>query len=107
MLFFHYIQTALFTAMAAFAAPEAPAEDIEALASESEDQGLEDGELTPRGPWYICSASGTFGRQEARIRVSPNDPDICQRQMLGSPDPGRISCYKMRSLLGCSQIVDY
>jgi len=42
----------------------------------------------------ICSASGDFGRQAARVSVSGRDPTVCIREFLGGSAQGLPSCWE-------------
>jgi hypothetical protein len=57
----------------------------------------------------LCSASGSGGRQNATVSISPRDPSICVRVKLGTPAaPGLPDCWVTVQTSGftCSTIVD-
>lgn len=102
-------QAALFSALAALAAPEGQvAEPDEIVAPEAEEV---DGEADSERRTRLCSASSDFsptGRQLARVWNSPRDPDYCLREKLGEPvDPDDYpDCWTVGRTIGCKTIVD-
>ncbi|WAS92106.1 hypothetical protein [Nannocystis punicea] len=106
MLFFNCIQSALFSAVTAFAAPDvaepdeitAPNDEFVEPADENTDDGVE------RRSRY-CSASADYGRQLARVWNSSRDPSVCLREKLGGRSDRR-DCWSVGREIGCEEIVD-
>ena len=96
----HSLQTMLFSAFSALAPPAGePPADLQT--------GDQEALLDTYG---YCSASSELsptGRQNALIKVSPREPDVCVRIKLGGiAGPGVPDCWKIAHELGCDVVVD-
>lgn len=97
----NFVQSALFSAVAALAAPETEAPDLTAEDS--------DNEVSERAQRF-CSASdpnSATGRQWAMVKTDSRNPGVCIRKFLGGEAPeGTPDCWKAGRGIGCNEIYD-